>query len=301
MSKAMSDLSTEQIAALPDAERTALEEQMTAQFAQDVDDGTDTGSESTTTTTTTAPAADEGADDDGAADVEDAATYIATAPEDAAAQIQAHKDAKTAARAEDRAALKKVNDGEMDFDEYDAIKDKTEKAVDEANDKIADLNKVISKAEISAEMTQQQTRRVWDDILKVVVNSAKAEGFDYMGNTELNKEMSGLMRTFAREAEERGISEEGLKASKWALAQAHSTMKMRHPELVTATTVVAQKPQEPGAPRHRLVTLGGLPSADRAPIVNDEVSRFAVVPGHQVAQNIAAMSKADAEKLFDSL
>lgn len=320
MSKAMADLSTEQLAALPEAERQALEEQMTAQFAPE-DDGADTDTDTDTDTDMGADAGagggqpsddastagkDDNTDDatavqDDDAPVEEAPTYTAVAPEDAATQIQALKDAKAAARAEDRAALKKVNDGELDFDEYEKIKDKADQTIEDANDKIADINKAISKAEVALEMTAQATQRAWDGAIKATMASAKAEGLDYTGNEALNKELNGLVRAFGLEASERGMSDVGLKASKWALQQAHDTMKLRHPELVVATKSVAVKQQEPGAPRHKLVTLAAMPNADRAPIEGDEVSRFAATPGHKVGEAIASMSKADAEKLFASL
>jgi len=230
----------------------------------------------------------------------DTRTYIAAAPADAAAQLDALKAAKATAKTEDKAALKQLMDGEIDFDAYEAIKTKSDDAIDVANDSITELNKAAAKAEISSEMTAQETARTWGNEVNTLITSAKAEGLDYKGNEALNKELNGLVRAFGQEATEQGMTDDGLKASKWALAQAHEVMKMRHADLVTVKPT-ALKLVPPGGPRHDLVNLSKMPNADRALGDNDAVAKFGSLDGDDLERAMASMSKADVEKLMASV
>lgn len=237
-----------------------------------------------------------------AADAEEQAiaapAYTAQAPADATTQIEAFKQAKTDAKTEDRAALKKMMDGEIDFDEYEAIKTKSEDAVDAANEHIAELKQAISKAQISAEMTQQETARAWNAEISTLMTAGKAEGLDYKGNEALSKELNGLVRAFGQEATEQGMTDDGLKASKWALKQAHDIMKMRHADLLVKPLKLALVP---GGPRHALTALNNLPNADRALGDNDTISKFASLEGDDLERAMASMSKAEVEKLMASV
>lgn len=227
-----------------------------------------------------------------------APAYTAAAPEDATTQLDAMKAAKATAKSEDKAALKKLMDGEIDFAEYEAIKDKSDSDIDAANESIASLKAVISKAEISAEMTAQETARAWTTEVSGLMTAAKTEGFDYKGNEALNKELNGLVRAFGQEATEQGMTDDGLKASKWALKQAHDVMKMRHADLVKT---VAKPVPAAGAPRHTLTTLNNMPNADRTLGDNDAISKFASLEGDDLERAMASMSKAEVEKLMASV
>lgn len=240
-----------------------------------------------------APAAEAGTEEEAPAPA-----YTAAAPADAAAQLEALKQAKLDAKSEDRAALKKLHDGEIDFEEYEAIKTKAEDAIDTANDQMADLKQSISKAQIASEMTQQETARTWNAEVSSLMTAAKAEGLDYKGNEALNKELNGLVRAFGQEATEQGMTDDGLKASKWALKQAHEVMKMRHAALVKP---VAKPAPVPGAPRHTLTTLNNMPNADRTLGDNDAISKFASLEGEDLERAMASMSKAEVEKLMASV
>lgn len=228
----------------------------------------------------------------------EAPVYVAVAPADAATQLEALKQAKTEAKTEDRAALKKMIDGEIDFDEYEAIKTKTEDAIDAANEQITSLNKAIGKAEIAGEISQQEAARAWGTEVSALMTAAKTQGLDYKGNDVLSKELNGLVRAFGQEATENGMSDEGLKASKWALQQAHSMMLLRHPEMVKTATA---KPNEPGQPRHHLTTLNLMPNADRALGDNDAIAKLGMLEGDDLERAMASMSKADVDKLMASV
>lgn len=70
----------------------------------------------------------------------------------------------------------------------------------------------------------------WQVEVAALVKTAKAEGLDYVQDTALQTEFDNLVRAFGTEAAERGMSDVGLVASKWALYEAHNVMKRRHTE-----------------------------------------------------------------------
>lgn len=238
----------------------------------------------------------------------DAPAYVANAPQDAEAQIKAQRDAIQAAKTAEKDALKKLHDGEIDFEEYDQIRNTSDAAVDAANEKLLELNLALNRAQVAEEMTQQQLARAWKGEVSELMKAAATEGLDYKGNAELNKELNGLVRAFGMEATERGMTDEGLKASKWALQQAHATMKLRHPELVKAAPAPAAgtKPNEAaGKPadgkRHNLATLASMPNADRPLGDTDDIAKFGQLEGEELEKAIAGMSPAQVEKLMASV
>lgn len=239
----------------------------------------------------------------------DAPAYVANAPEDAEAQIKAQREAIQTAKAAEKDALKKLHDGEIDFEEYDKIRNTSDTAIDAANEKLLALNLALNRAQVAEEMTQQQLSRAWKGEVAELMKAAATEGLDYKGNAELNKELNGLVRAFGMEATERGMTDEGLKASKWALQQAHATMKLRHPELVKAAPAPAAgaKPGEATAQpaangkRHNLATLAQMPNADRPLGDNDDLAKFGQLEGEDLEKAIAGMSPAQVEKLMASV
>lgn len=288
---------TEQdLANLTDDEITALQQP----------DGDDEGDDANEVTTE-APATTESVTDDAATDDADPAdepadrTYAADAPADAAATLQTLKDAKAAAKKTDRDALKQLHEGEIDFDEYQVIKDKADDDIEAVNDQVTALNRSIAKAEISAEMTEQQTLKAWGVEVAAMMKQGKAEGLDYAAGTALNKEFNNLVKVFGQEAIERGMSDNGLVASKWALAQAHQMMRMRHADKVTGKAPAA-KPGDPPKPRTELRTLARMPNADRALSDGDSlVAKFSTMSAEDMERAIAGMSKDQVEALMNSV
>lgn len=191
-------------------------------------------------------------------------------------------------------AFAKLIDGEITAAEYSTIEN-------DVLSKIRAIDTAEVKAQVANEMTQQQMIREWEKEVNSLVVSAKKEGLDYAGNQELNAEFDTLIRVFSNEAAQKGISDDGLKASKWALAQAHSVMKTRHG--IVAPT---QKTQDPApvaekAPRHNLQTLSGLPNADRAQVDNDTISRLGGLVGEDLEMAMATMSEKEINKLMASV
>lgn len=190
-------------------------------------------------------------------------------------------------------ALQKLLDGEMTAAEYSTVDS-------EVTSQLNAIDRAEIKAEVSQDMTQQQLLREWDREIKGVITAAKADGLDYKSKPELMDEFDTLIRVFSQEASQKGMSDEGLGASKWALAQANSIMKTRHGIIAkTAAQVVA--PAKSAGPRHELQTLSGLPNADRANVDNDTISRLGSLVGDDLEKAMASMSKADIEKLMGSV
>lgn len=69
----------------------------------------------------------------------------------------------------------------------------------------------------------------WDAEVGRFITVAKAtDGMDYRRDPQLMGELNKLVKLFGAEASDRGMSDEGLAASKWALRQAHELMKTHH-------------------------------------------------------------------------
>lgn len=298
-------LAPEEIAAL-EAEHIAGSPESEANL-RELAEGAEAGEEGEEKPAESAPAAEQPAE--GSADAgEDAptTTFRAEAPADAEAKLAEATAAKQTAKTEEAAALKQLHDGEIDFDAYNEIKAKSDAAIEAANETISDLKTAIKIAERDAAAAQQEVANAWSKEVATLMANSKAEGFDYKGNEKLSKELNGLVRAFGQEATEQGMSDDGLKASKWALAQAHAMMKLRHPELVKAAPAnTGTKPPAPASntpqPRHALTALNNMPNADRTLGDNDEVSKFSQLEGEDLERAMARMSPAEVEKLMASV
>jgi hypothetical protein len=201
---------------------------------------------------------------------------------------------RTALLTQKNEAFAKLIDGEITAAEYSTIEN-------DVLSKIRAIDTAEVKAQVANEMTQQQMVREWEKEVNSLVASAKKEGLDYVGNQELNSEFDTLIRVFSNEAAQNGMSDEGLKASKWALAQAHSVMKTRHGIVAQAPKAQEQVPAAEKAPRHSLQTLSGLPNADRAQVDNDTISRLGGLVGEDLEMAMATMSEKDVNKLLASV
>lgn len=141
-------------------------------------------------------------------------TYTRQTPEDA------EKTRETLNTRKDE-AFEKLMDGELTAAEYQ----KVEKEV------AGELEKLLQASitdNVTATIEQGNTQKAWKAEVDALVKTAKEEGLDYKGDQKLLDEFNGLVRVFGAEAGERGMTDVGLKASKWALKQAHETMQRRH-------------------------------------------------------------------------
>lgn len=201
---------------------------------------------------------------------------------------------RTALLTQKNEAFAKLIDGEITAAEYSTIEN-------DVLSKIRAIDAAEVKAQVSSEITQQQLEHAWDKEVATLVKVAKKEGLDYAGNKELNSEFDTLVRVFSSEAAQKGMSDEGLVASKWALAQAHSVMKARYGITTQPAKNQDDTPPAEKASRHNLQTLSGLPNADRAQVDNDTISRLGGLGGEDLEMAMATMSEKDVNKLLASV
>jgi hypothetical protein len=243
-------------------------------------------------------------------------TYRAEVGE-VAKDIQAQKDTISAARAEKREGLKKLNDGEIDFEEYTRIETTADSKIDGANEKILELNRSQTRAEVSVELTQQQQVNAWRSMVQDYVKGAKdKDGIDYTGDAgKANRdELGRLTKAFAVEAEEKGLSDDnGMEASRWALEQAAAVMRVRHPKAAAAATPAAATPAAapasaaatpaatpaaPAAARDGIpTTLAHMPAAAAAPVADDVMTKISALQGEDLELYLASLPKGEYERV----
>lgn len=300
----------EELATLTPEERSALEletgdEDILNELAGDDDQAKDESASSDEaakasadagTSDDAAKAADEAASSDHVGDAEEQSQGDAIKPIYQADSVADSSTERTALLTQKNEAFAKLIDGDITAAEYSTIEN-------DVLSKIRAIDTAEVKAQVANEMTQQQLLREWEREVNSLVVSAKKEGLDYAGNKELNAEFDTLIRVFGAEATQRGIADDGLKASKWALAQAHSVMKARHGIVAPTTAAKAQEqvPAAEKAPRHNLQTLSGLPNADRAQVDNDTISRLGGLEGEDLEMAMAGMPEKEINKLMASV
>lgn len=138
-----------------------------------------------------------------------------------------------------------------------------------------------------AELEQAQLVKAWQSEVSTLIEKAAAEGLNYQ-DTKLRKEFDGLIRAFATEASQRGMSDEGLEASKWALQRAHETMKKRY---VKPSTIAEKKKPTTGA-------ISSFDELDAAGIGRGYKERTAPTPTQTPTP---VNTVADAKKLYPGL
>ena len=192
-------------------------------------------------------------------------------------------------------AFTKLMDGEIDAAEYK----KVEKEVD------GELGKLLQATitdNVTSTIEQSNKAKAWAAEVDTLVKTAKTEGLDYKGDQKLLDEFNGLVRVFGAEASERGMSDDGLKASKWALKQAHETMQRRHgkaPAAGAADTGADGKPK-PG-PRGKADLSGIPPNLGKAPIaadanISDEFAHLEGLTGAALEKAVARLSPEQADR-----
>jgi hypothetical protein len=250
-------------------------------------------------------------------------TYHADAG-DVAKDVQTQKDAIKAARAEKSEALQKLNDGEIEFEEYAKVEAAADGKIDAAQDKILEINRAATRAEVASELTQQQQVKAWNGMVSGYMADAKAkDGLDFAGDAgkPLREELNGLVRAFAQEAVhgQKLSDDEGMAASRWALEQAAAVMRMRHPKAAAAApaaggaaapaaapaaaapaVAAAAGTAGAAAPRHNVTTLGGMPNAAPAQLQDDTLSKLGALSGEDLEIAMAKLSPSEMDRVLAS-
>lgn len=193
-------------------------------------------------------------------------------------------------------AFTKLMDGEIDAAEYK----KVEKEVD------GELEKLLQASitdNVTSTIEQSNKAKAWATEVDTLVKTAKAEGLDYKGDEKLLAEFNRLVKVFGAEANEAGMSDDGLKASKWALRQAHETMQRRHGKAPVAADGKdpAGDGKEKGKPRGKPDLSGIPPSLGKAPIaadanIADEFAHLEGLTGAALEKAVARMTPEQADR-----
>lgn len=189
-------------------------------------------------------------------------------------------------------AFAKLMEGEIDAAEYK----KVEKEVD------GELQKLL-EARITDNVTNTLTtaniNKAWKAEVSTALKAAASDGIDYSKDEAKMKELDRLIRVFGAEATEAGMTDDGLKASKWALGQALDTMKRRHG---TASPAAGEgksgtKPAAPNSRAGKAPDLSAIPPGlSKAPIAagadggGDEFAHLASLKGAALEKAIARMT-----------
>ena len=266
----------EDLKGLSAAERAILEGD--DDDGESIDDLNDLAGDGDTDADDDAEAGDAAGADEEDADEPAAVQYAPQTPVDAA---QTRTDLE--ARKDD--AFMKLMDGEIDAAEYQ----KVEKEVQ------GDLEKLLQASitdNVTATLAQAQAAQAWGGEVKALMKAAAAEGLDYKGDAALKKELDGLVRVFGAEAMANSMDDVGLKASKWALEQAHAVMKVRHGKAATTAPEPAAKSKGREAPDLSKIppNLGKIPVAADATGGSDEFAHLGALNGAALERALAKMT-----------
>jgi hypothetical protein len=203
--------------------------------------------------------------------------YSAEVPADA-------KEQMALLRAEERAAFAKLMDGEegMDTEAYNAIRDRTDAAID-------DLKTRALTASIFRQATEQaatqRAREEWDSAKTQCFAQFKADGQDYTDSTK-----PGLLAAYNHHLKALGANPANEdKNSDWFLREAH--------RLTRADLGITSKPSANTVQMARGVdkssippTLSRVPPAADASIAGDEFAHLANMSGAALEKAIAGMT-----------
>ncbi len=299
----------QELASLTPDERSALESEsatdddaeVLAALAAEGDDGADAdadvAAQAEAQAAADAAASAEAGDRAASTDDDDEAK-----PEEETAAVQVDKtfraelpadiaEKRKALRAEDSAALKKLMDGEIEAEAYAEIRDRI-------SDELEALVRAETTADVSTKLAAQAKANEWERQLKAAVANAKVAGLDYMGNPELASEFDSLLKLYSDKAAQKGLSDDNLEASTWALAEANKMMRKMHGTPAKAAPAVDKKDAAPAAARHNLTTLTNIPAADRAPIADDVMSKVGSLQGEDLEKYMATLSSREIDRIM---
>ena len=135
--------------------------------------------------------------------------YSAEVPTDAAAQIKALKT-------EERTAFKQLMDGEIDSEEYSAIRDRTETETDDLKTKALTAS-IFQQA--NAQAAEQAAKKDWDKAEKSLFEVFKAEGLAYKDKPSLLAAYNTNLRALGSDPKNDN------RDAAWFLSEAHKLTK----------------------------------------------------------------------------
>lgn len=275
--EALATLTPEERAAIQDSEYTEAELAAMKHIAQDGDDDADDDDDDDA----------DGGDDD--ADAQDEAPapapapatvrgagYDAQLPDDFADKVQAIKTAEAELKS-------RYKDGEIDFDEFEAQRETL------ANERET-LQIARVKAEISADMSQQDMARQWRDSVDRFMATAARSGMDYRQDKAKEGDLDAFIKVLTANPENSNRDFD------WFLTEADKRVRALHGVPVTqeaaAKPVTRRKPDMGGMP----TTLAQVPGGDGPGDVAGEFGDVDGLDGYDLESAIARMSPAQRER-----
>jgi hypothetical protein len=249
--------------------------------ADEGDDGGETGEaagKAGETAEATVETAAEAAGGDGDDEPAPARTrYVATLPEDYADRVAALKQAST-----DLATA--FRNGDIDLDEFQL---KTQEIADQREE----LTAARIKAEVSSEMDSQTEEQEWNDqVMRFVVDTAKAGAIDYRKDALKQKDWDLFVKTLANDPANND------KPGEWFLKEAHKRVLALHgltEKTVKQDPPPSRKPGKESVPS----TLAHVPGGDNpADIGGNEFADLDGLDGDELEMAIHRMTPAQREK-----
>lgn len=225
-----------------------------------------------------APAAPAAAPAPAPAQAADPVRYDVKVPDDADDKIKT-------LRGEDKAAFQRLMDGEIDAEEYQAVKDRVDGEIDKVREQVLTA-KVLQTA--NAQSEEQAAQREWKTAEARAMADFKGEGLDYMSKPALLAAYNTHLKALATDPKN---SE---RDADWFLRGAHAAMKA---DLGITTR---QKSGDPAAARVDNVeippTLRGVPPAAVSEIGSNEFVHLDNLNGVDLERAVAAMSDAQRDR-----
>ena len=308
-----SGLSDEDLALLTEEEREAIaagaedaaQQEALAKIAAGADDddddddgdGKDKGEDAAAAQAAAAAAATPPAAEDGAAAAAQApsaapADKSAAKPATYTAELPADIEAKQQAISTELGELRdKFKAGDIDVDDYEAQRDTL-------LDQRGELNKAITKAEISQEMQQQSAQQAWQAAIERTFDAAvKPEqgGIDYRKDQAKAADLDLFVRRLAEDPANAD------KDMDWFLTEGHRRVKALHGMTAAPAAAAAAAAPTPPPTRRAPVesapkTLAMVPGADGPGDVAGEFADVDALDGDELEAAIARMSPAQREK-----
>jgi hypothetical protein len=230
-------------------------------------------------------------EDDGAAPK---AAYVA-------ADVENYDEKVTALETKKDEAFKQMMDGELADSEYRTIEK-------EVSSELRKLDRDQAKAEISADMTQQQARGAWGDYVEQQIAANKAAGADLSATDALMAELDRTTRLIAAQVSQDPSMVKHLlptkagalitNVDKWVLNEAIEIVKTRNNLL--AKTPIDDARRKPGPPDLSKIppSLAKVPPAADPVIGADEFSHLNGLKGVDYERALARMTPDQLERFM---
>ena len=182
------------------------------------------------------------------------------------AEVPADADEKIKTlRTEEKAAFKRLMDGEIDSEEYQATRERVESAVDDL--KTAALTASIFQ-QVNKQSAEQAALNEWSKAESAAMVAFKDEGFDYKGKPSLLAAYNHNLKTLGTDLKNER------RDAPWFLAEAHRLTKADLGITATTTTKKIVNPSRGVDVSDLPPTLRSVPAAANGAVNSDEFAHM---------------------------